>query len=267
MMLASGAPPSTSGWVAQPKMDGWRGQVFVDGQSVRVWSRNGHLLKVPELDVLPELLHGRRVRLDGELVVMAGAVADFHALSDRMFRGPTRSAHQLGLLAFDLLALDGRDMTNQPWQARQDALQGLSLRSSVVGVLPVLHDVDEAWTQAKADGWEGVVYKHTGSVWRAGERSPHWRKRKVWERVSGRIVAVKMVDTAVEALVVETATHRVVVELAVPSSSWARLRTEPQNRRGWCTVLDGPNASVQYRRGPSGDIREPVLLNRAADGV
>src|SRR3954468_7283961 len=91
MLLATGAPRTTAGWIAQPKLDGWRAQVAVDDAGVRVWSRNGHRLTVPELDGLPELLGGRRVRLDGELVVMAGAVGDFEALCQRMRRRVSRS--------------------------------------------------------------------------------------------------------------------------------------------------------------------------------
>src|SRR3954451_13549768 len=130
MLLAAGAPRHCVGWIAQPKIDGWRAQVAVDDAGVRVWSRNGHRLKVPELDGLPELVGGRRVRLDGELVVMAGAVGDFEALSQRMMRGPGRSDHHAGFLAFDVLKLDGATMTGLPWEARQEALASLNLRSA-----------------------------------------------------------------------------------------------------------------------------------------
>src|SRR4051812_2219341 len=157
MSLATGAPRTTTGWIAQPKIDGWRAQVRVDDAGVRVWSRNGHRLKVPELDGLPELLGGRRVRLDGELVVMAGAGGDFEALCQRMMRGPGRSSHRAGFLAFDVLELDGASMTSRPWEARQEALDGLKLRSASVGTVPVLADVDDAWRRAEGDGWEGIV--------------------------------------------------------------------------------------------------------------
>src|SRR4051794_12541367 len=180
MLLATGAPRTTAGWIAQPKLDGWRAQVAVDDAGVRVWSRNGHRLKVPELDALPELLGGRRVRLDGELVVMAGAVGDFEALCQRMMRGPGRSAHRAGFLAFDVLELDGVPMTALRWDARQAALDGLNLRSASVGTVPVLRDIHDAWRRAETDRWEGIVYKRAASRWRPGERSNDWRKRKVW---------------------------------------------------------------------------------------
>src|SRR4051812_3393499 len=191
MSLATGAPRTTTGWIAQPKLDGWRAQVAVDDAGVRVWSRNGHRLKVPELDGLPQLLGGRRVTLDGELVVMAGAVGDFEALCQRMMRGPGRSAHRAGFLAFDLLQLDGVTMTALPWHARQDALDGLKLRSASVGSVPVLPDVEDAWWRAETDGWEGVVYKRTASRWRPGERSNDWIKRKVWTRGTVHVTAYR----------------------------------------------------------------------------
>src|SRR3954454_24047997 len=202
MLLASGAPRHRVGWIAQPKLDGWRAQVAVDDAGVRVWSRNGHGLKVPELDGLPALLRGRRVRLDGELVVMAGAVGDFEALCQRMMRGPGRSTHRAGFLAFDVLELDGVPMTGVPWEARQEALDGLDLRSCSVGTVPVLRDVDDAWRRAQADGWEGVVYKRTASPWRAGERSNDWRKRKVWTRGTVHVTAYREVGGMVDKVAV-----------------------------------------------------------------
>src|SRR4051794_41885927 len=100
MLLAPGAPRTTAGWIAQPKIDGWRAQVAVDDAGVRVWSRNGHRLKVPELDALADLVGGRRVRLGGELVVMAGGLGGFEAVCQRLMRGPGGSAPPGGVLAF-----------------------------------------------------------------------------------------------------------------------------------------------------------------------
>ena len=175
MLLASGAPRSTVGWVAQPKLDGWRTQVHITDIGVVVWSRHGHRLDVPELDHLRDTVGVRHVVLDGELVVMAGPVSDFAALQDRMRRGRLGCSHRLGFVAFDLLAVDGRTMTCERWDVRRTRLEELNLRTPAVGVMPVFADVDEAWHLAETGGWEGIVYKRTASRWRAGERINDWR--------------------------------------------------------------------------------------------
>ena len=148
MLLSAGAPRHLGGWVAQPKVDGWRAQVVVERGQVVVWSRNGRRLDVPELDDLAAVGHAFRV--DGELVVMDGTRGDFAALGDRMMRGST-SPHRAGFLAFDLLELDGVDLTGQRWIDRQEALRSLELRSSCIGTVPALTDVDEAWSRAQTD--------------------------------------------------------------------------------------------------------------------
>lgn len=267
MLLASGAPRHRAGWIAQPKLDGWRAQVAVNDAGVRVWSRNGHRLNVPELDALSQLLGGRRVTLDGELVVMAGAVGDFEALCQRMMRGPERSAHHAGFLAFDVLELDGVAMTGMPWETRQEALDALNLRSCSVGTVPVLRDVDDAWRRAQADGWEGVVYKRTASRWRAGERSNDWRKRKVWKRGTVHVTGYREVGGIVDKVSIlidadGSPQRRGVIEHpgSAVSTRLVEADATPADRRGWRAVDSPLPLIVQYRTGPSGVVREPMVI-------
>jgi bifunctional non-homologous end joining protein LigD len=79
MLAAARAPlPLRGEWVLEPKFDGWRTIVAVDGD-VRVWTRNGNELtgRLPELAPLVDALHGHAVVLDGELVAGQGRAQDF----------------------------------------------------------------------------------------------------------------------------------------------------------------------------------------------
>ena len=249
-------------------MDGWRAQVLVDDHGVRVWSRNGHRLTVPELDCLPALLDGRRVRLDGELLVMAGAVGDFDALCQRMMRGPGRSRHVAGFLAFDVLEVDGADLTGRAWADRQEVLTSLNLRGACVGMVPVLHDVEQAWEQASAASWEGIVLKRSSSRWRPGERSPDWRKRKVWTRGTVYVAGFHEDHGVVDKISVATMdaggslTRRGVIEApgsALRSLLGAVAASRP-DKRGWRNVGPAVAITAQYRLGPSGCFREPIVV-------
>ena len=258
--------------MVQPKVDGWRAQVVVT-DVVTVRSRNGKALKVPELDELLELAAGRRMRLDGELVVMAGAVADWHALSDQMRRGAGRSPHSAGFLAFDLLELDGVDLTSRPWIARQEALSGLELRSAHVGAMPTLTDACEAWSRAQTNGWEGIVYKRTASPWRAGERSPDWRKRKVSTRGELVVTGYRATAGVVDMVVVSqrqpdsSLVRRGVLDYPSQQLSQRVLHLPVlagPDREGWSSVEPTTAVTVQYRLSPSGGIREPRLIGSVA---
>lgn len=269
MLLATGAPRDTTGWVVQPKLDGWRVQLLVDERGVTVWSRNGVRLRVPELDELALRLGARRAHLDGELVVMDGPVADFRALGDRMRRGPEASPHRASLVAFDLLAVDGRTLAAERWDVRQRALAELGLRGAAA-TMPVFHDVDAAWRTAREQRWEGVVYKRVASRWRTGERSPDWRKRKVWRTsefvvtgyrlTGGRLDAVALArpDAPDEPVVAVDRFARGASSAALQVVLSASVATPVQD--DWRVVPPVVRVAVQHRTGPSGDLREPLVV-------
>lgn len=171
MLAASGRPTTPlGGWAVEPKFDGWRATVEVDGGGVRVWSRNGHDLT----DRVPSVreLRGQRLVLDGELVCGAGTLDDFYDLLGALHGGRAR------FVAFDVLAVDDTPLVHLTYRARRSVLETLDLPGvttvpSYAGEL--LDDVLDACTGA---GMEGVVLKRLGSIYRPGQRSADWRKVK-----------------------------------------------------------------------------------------
>ena len=98
--------PEGEGWCYEPKLDGFRTIVFVDGDSHLLQSRNGQPMDryFPELRFPP----GRYV-LDGELIIPDGEAEDFEALQNRIHPAASRVqmlAEQTParFVAFDLLA-------------------------------------------------------------------------------------------------------------------------------------------------------------------
>ncbi|HEV8551278.1 MAG TPA: DNA ligase D, partial [Polyangiaceae bacterium] len=83
-----------------------------------------------------------------------------------------------GYYLFDVLWLDGRDLTSLPLEERRERLASLPLEAP----LRLVERLDGArpWERACAEGWEGVVAKRRDSAYEH-RRSPHWLKMKCEE--------------------------------------------------------------------------------------
>ncbi|WP_454164360.1 non-homologous end-joining DNA ligase [Gordonia iterans] len=183
-------------WAFEGKWDGYRLVVrFADG-ALRLRSRSGIDMTAdfPELGVLREALSGHSITLDGEVVALDGTGrTDFTLLASRRRRP---GEYLLRLYLFDLLELDGHDLSALPWEQRRALLEELTpwFAATPIVQIPGLLDGpgDRAVAEAKAHGWEGVVAKRRSSPYRPGSRSPDWRKQKNWNDVEVVIGGFRM---------------------------------------------------------------------------
>ncbi len=174
-----------AGWRFEPKLDGWRALVTVDGK-VTVRTRTGRdvMSVLPELAGLTNALTDRTVVLDGELIVGAGRARDFYGLTPRMTLGPRRagSGCRVTFVAFDVLHLDGRDVCSQPYVERRALLEGLRLAGPCWHVIDSLDcDPLDALLACLDLGVEGLIAKRNSSLYWPGQRSPDWVKLKTPE--------------------------------------------------------------------------------------
>ena len=156
-------------WSYEPKYDGFRAIVFVDGEQRYIQSRAGRPLAryFPELAFAP----GRYV-LDGEIVIEDGdGGQDFDALQQRIH--PAQSRIELlaeqtpaRYIAFDLLATGDEALLALPFAERRAALEASAERS--LTLTPLTCDPLEA--QPWLHSGEGVVAKQQGAPYRPGER-------------------------------------------------------------------------------------------------
>jgi ATP-dependent DNA ligase len=161
-------------WVYEPKYDGFRAIAFVDGESFTLQSRGAKPLEryFPELSFPP----GHYV-LDGEIVIdseITGAHEDqdFDALQNRIHPAASRVAllsqqTPARYVAFDLLAVDGDSLLNEPFSQRRRRLEELGL--------PGLDLTPETADPRAAEQWfdhaEGVVAKDQRARYAAGKRT------------------------------------------------------------------------------------------------
>ncbi len=174
--------PSGAAWLHEVKWDGMRVLVDVGDGLLHVWSRNEKDVTVtfPELRGLADL--GHDLLLDGEVVAFLDGIPTFGALADRMHVGNARRAQELSranpvtLLLFDLLRLDGEDLTGRPLSERRAALDGLGL-TGVHWQVPAAYDDGAMLLEAtRQQGLEGVVSKKRSSRYHPGRRSADWLK-------------------------------------------------------------------------------------------
>jgi bifunctional non-homologous end joining protein LigD len=177
-------PFTAAGWIAELKWDGFRGMARIDGSAVRLFhkSRTDVTRYYPEVArALAPLAGGPHV-LDGEFVVQDDlGRSDFNAMKQRASRRRWYpGAPQVSYMAFDLLMLNGRDITSWPLGDRKNALSQLLAPINGKGVLYVQHFPAEAelFDQIVLPlKLEGLMMKRLDAPYTSG-RSDNWRKVK-----------------------------------------------------------------------------------------
>src|SRR6266853_1379706 len=140
--------PTAGPFHYEPKWDGFRAIVFRDGSAVFIQSRDLRPLDryFPELhDVFLTGLPDRSV-IDGEIVIATQRGLDFDALQLRLHPAASRAAKlaketPAAFVAFDALALDGRDLRGAPQQERRARLeQALANAAPPIYLTPMTRD-------------------------------------------------------------------------------------------------------------------------------
>jgi ATP-dependent DNA ligase len=173
----------------EPKWDGFRTVVFRDGDEVELGSRNERPLTryFPELVTAISAQLPERCVIDGEIVVPDpdGRRLDFDALLLRIHPAASRVAllatqTPARLVAFDLLALDDVDWTDQPFARRRAALErALANAGPPVHLTPATTHRDRAldWLgRFEGAGLDGVVAKPLDGIYEPDRRA--WLKVK-----------------------------------------------------------------------------------------
>ncbi len=185
MLATTGTLPVGPGWAYEFKWDGVRVLASIANGTVRLHARSGaeNTLAYPELAALGGALAD--ALLDGEVVCFdERGRPSFTILAERMHvREPGRAArlaaaHPVTYMIFDVLRLNGVDLTEQPYARRRALLSGLGLAGERWLVPPSFPDGPATVAAAREHALEGVVAKRLTSLYRPGTRSPDWIKVK-----------------------------------------------------------------------------------------
>ena len=174
--------PTATGYLFEPKWDGFRAIVFRTADDVYIQSRDLRPLDryFPELhDALMTRLPSQCV-VDGEIVIASPHGLDFDALQLRLHPAASRVAKLArespsSFVAFDLLAEGGRSLMDTPQRDRRARLEALLEDvEPPVYVTPVTRNraLAEEWlARFEGAGLDGVIAKPEDGIYEPGKRS------------------------------------------------------------------------------------------------
>jgi bifunctional non-homologous end joining protein LigD len=166
--------PSGDRWVHEVKFDGYRVQVHLVNEAVKVFTRRGHDWTKRFRKVADDAWHigaGSAI-IDGEIVVPAAdGTTDFSVLQNELKGKSTK----IVLVAFDLLYLNGYDLRKLPLIERKAHLKKIIDGSDVQFSESFEVDGKEMFAHACKVGLEGVVSKVRDSRYLSG-RGRDWTK-------------------------------------------------------------------------------------------
>jgi bifunctional non-homologous end joining protein LigD len=172
--------PSGARWIHEIKFDGYRVQVHLANEAVKVFTRRGHDWTNRFKKVAEDAWHikaGSAI-VDGEIVVPAAdGTTDFSVLQNEL-KGKSTS---IVLVAFDLLYLNGRDLRKLPLVARKAELKKIIAGTNVQFSESFEIEGRSMFEHACKLGLEGVVSKVRDSVYASG-RGSNWVKKTCAQR-------------------------------------------------------------------------------------
>ena len=172
--------PSGDRWLHEIKFDGYRVQVHLANEAVKVFTRRGNDWTKRFKKVADDAWHIKAASaiVDGEIVVPAAdGTTDFSILQNELKGKSTR----IVLVAFDLLYLNGGDLRTLPLHERKAQLKKIIAGTDIQFSESFEVDGPEMFAHACKVGLEGVVSKVRDSVYPAG-RSRDWVKKTCAQR-------------------------------------------------------------------------------------
>jgi ATP-dependent DNA ligase len=177
--------PRGTGWLYEPKWDGFRCLAFRNGKEVLLQSKAGQPLGryFPELVAALADLPERRFTLDGEIVIFSRGHLSFDDLLLRIHPAESRirklsAESPATFMCFDLLVDDkGQVLTHLPLEQRREKLMQLFRHFPSKGTVRLSSSSTdrkhaEQWMRELGTlGLDGIVAKRLDEPYRSGERT------------------------------------------------------------------------------------------------
>lgn len=180
-------------FAAEPKFDGFRVQIHKNGNTVEIFSRNLEDMtgSFPDLaaGVLKEV-KAKSVIMEGEAIAYNPLTAEFLPFQETTKRRRKykveETAKELPLVSFsfDILYLNGEDITEKPESERRKLLEkivsseNLVIRIAEQRIISTAKEISDFFNEAVSEGLEGLMIKKLDAPYKAGGRGFHWIKFK-----------------------------------------------------------------------------------------
>lgn len=170
--------PEGDDWLYEVKFDGYRALLIKRGERVEIRSRNEKDLTsaYPSAATAARRLDADTAVIDGEIVAVdAAGRPSFQALQHRS----AHPAHAIVFYAFDLLHLNGEDLTGLPLDQRRARLPDVLDDSGILLSMELPGTARQVIDAVRSLGLEGVIAKRRTSRYTPGERGAAWVKLKL----------------------------------------------------------------------------------------
>ncbi|MBC9932235.1 DNA ligase D [Chitinophaga qingshengii] len=183
-MLASLAAAATDepGWLYEIKWDGYRALAFLNKGQVELRSRNNKSFNEKYYPVVTALEQWKvNAVVDGEIVVID---ENGYTLFSQLQEWRSEADGQLVFYLFDILWLNGKDMTSLPLMQRKKTLRQLMPVNNTILRFSegFVTEGTDFFDQAKKLHLEGIMAKKTDSQYYPGTRTREWLKIKTSNR-------------------------------------------------------------------------------------
>ena len=172
--------PSGERWLHEIKFDGYRVQLHIANEDIKVFTRRGNdwTRRFKKIAADAYLINASSAIIDGEIVVPAAdGTTDFSVLQNELKGRSTK----IVMVAFDLLYLNGYDLRKLPLVERKSHLKKLIAKTDIQFSESFEVDGAEMYQHACSVGLEGVVSKVRDSRYSSG-RGNDWVKKTCAQR-------------------------------------------------------------------------------------
>ena len=173
--------PGGNGWLHEMKYDGYRTLIAIGKGGPKLYTRTGldWTDRFPGVAEAVRSIPARSALIDGETVAFRDGKTDFSTLQEAISNGGA----ELSYFAFDLLELDGADLSALPQVERKEKLRALiaGADARILFSEHVLGAGEKLFDAMCAAGHEGVISKRADAPYR-GTRSKSWLKTKCTRR-------------------------------------------------------------------------------------
>lgn len=193
LALLKPKPPEGPKWSYEIKWDGYRAAIHIEPSGIRILTKGGHdwTSRFPEVEKGAKALGVASAIIDGEAVMYdEQGRSDFNLLQASLGGRPGKKVSNAQFMAFDLLYLDGHDLTKTELRVRRHLLEELisGRPESAIRFSESFDATGAELFQAACDhGLEGIIAKRIDSTYRSG-RLGDWLKIKCIQSESFFIV-------------------------------------------------------------------------------
>ncbi|OGO80965.1 MAG: hypothetical protein A2Y21_12135 [Clostridiales bacterium GWC2_40_7] len=190
-------------WIHEIKWDGIRGLSYIENGHLRIYTKRGNERSAfyPEISEITGLVNAKNAILDGEIIIFdnAGNPSFYSSLVRERVRDTKKIRHYsqrypAKYILFDILHLNGKNLTQLPLFERKKLLQSIVTKSNTITMTDPFSRGEDLYMLMKSKNWEGIVSKQTDSRYIAGKAHKSWFKTKLSRKMLTVIGGIQWKD-------------------------------------------------------------------------